>query len=546
MSLNTKFCYWSDNIMELAFVNKFKGLDKYKKVILTLILFILLVMAITAQMLYLTLSSDKIYKGTFIENVDVGGLTKSEANKLLTNKFTDNIQDKRITLNSQGKSKVVGYEDIGVDFNTDHYVNQAYEVGRQGNLFNKVFTIWKTAYKTIHIELKPKFNEEKYQQFTSSLDNEVSVKPVEHQLNIASNQVAIKSGSKGRQLDKDALKSVLIDNVEQKTDFTVNVPFIESLPKKLNPDEIYQSVNVEAQNAYTEIVNNTVVYRDAVPGRTIDKNELNKVLEDLSKTENFNKILPVTFTQPKLKTSDLKPLIFRDTLFTFGTQFYTGSEIDANRGENIRIGTSKVNGKILGPGEVFSFNEVAGPRTENEGYKVAKAYSDGQVIDDVGGGICQVSSTLYNAALFSDLGIVSRTNHMFTVGYLPKGQDAAVAYNSLDFKFKNTTNYPILVEGKVTSDNRVIFTIKGTNETPGKTVEVVNNLIKTIEAPIKYIDDPTMNEGNSYVKTNGMTGYIVESYKITKQNGVVVKEEKLHTSNYQPLPTEIVRGTKKP
>jgi hypothetical protein len=201
-----------------------------------------------------------------------------------------------------------------------------------------------------------------------------------------------------------------------------------------------------------------------------------------------------------------------------------------------------INGKILLPGEVFSFNDTVGPRSEDGGYKTAHTYVAGKVIDGIGGGICQVSSTLYNAVLNADLEVVERRNHMFTVGYVPYGQDATVSYGTTDFRFKNSTSWPIKLNATVTKNNYIIFTFLGTNENPDKKVIMTQKIIKNIPFEIKYIDDPTLPAGKTIVKQEGKQGLIVETYKTIKDGTKVISQTKIHTSKYSPLTEEVRRG----
>ena len=199
-------------------------------------------------------------------------------------------------------------------------------------------------------------------------------------------------------------------------------------------------------------------------------------------------------------------------LASYTTHFSTDSQNNINRGVNIRLSSSIINGKVLGPGDEFSFNDVVGPRTRDRGYLSAYVYTNGKIVPDVGGGICQVSSTLYNAVIFSGLETVYRMNHMFTVGYVPYGQDQLFHTAELDFIFKT-----IPIDGKdnaYTTNNSVKFEIVGTNENPERKIEIVNVQISSTPAPVKYIDDPNMAQGTSVVIQSGKAGYVYDTYKL--------------------------------
>ena len=149
--------------------------------------------------------------------------------------------------------------------------------------------------------------------------------------------------------------------------------------------------------------------------------------------------VPLAVTEPTVSTESLRDLLFRDVLGS-ATSKVGGS---ANRKSNVALAASTFNGRILLPGEVFSYNTSTGSRTAEKGYKMAPVYKGGKSVDEIGGGICQPSSTLYLATLNSNLKIVERHHHTYAVGYVPDGMDATVYYGSLDYRFENDTDYPI-------------------------------------------------------------------------------------------------------
>ena len=171
--------------------------------------------------------------------------------------------------------------------------------------------------------------------------------------------------------------------------------------------------------------------------------------------------IPLTVTEPETTAEELEALLYRDLLGSM-TTYYTWST--ANRINNIQLVADKLDGLIMLPGEVFSYNDYVGQRTEEAGFRIAKAYADGQEVEALGGGICQVSSTLYCATMYARLETVSRTNHYFKVGYLDYGLDATVSWGQPDFKFKNSRDYPIRIAAYTNSDdNSLTIEIWGTD-----------------------------------------------------------------------------------
>ena len=201
--------------------------------------------------------------------------------------------------------------------------------------------------------------------------------------------------------------------------------------------KIYQELAVEPKNAeYDEYF--TVI--PEVLGCKFDVNEAKKLW---TATEPGRKLaIPLDITAPEITGDQLRARLFCDKLGG-QTTYYTWSTDD--RINNIKLAAGKLNGFIMLPGETFSYNETIGQRTEEAGFKTASAYSDGQVIEALGGGICQVSSTLYCASMFAQMKTVSRTNHYFKVDYLDYGLDATVSWTSPDFKFRNDREYPVKI-----------------------------------------------------------------------------------------------------
>jgi vancomycin resistance protein YoaR len=522
--------------------------SKHKKInykIISLMAFILIMLVVTAQFTYTILKREGIYKGVYIENINIGDMTTGEAENVLNSAFQDKIGSLDVTLKSKSSSQVIKYSDLNLSYDIKGAVDEAYSVGRTGNIFKRLHDIYKAGKNGTQFSLPISYDREKLDEAIGSYYNKTFVSVKQFDLAIQSDSVTIKSGHHGESIDKALLLKEIDALLQKGEEKTIEVPVIITQPDKINVDELYSQITAEPKDAVATVENNTVKVASHVMGRKIDKSVLAGIAAQLESTENTEQVLPVTLQLPEITTDIANKAIFRDTLATYSTRFSTSNENSRNRGENIKLVVSKIAGKILSPGEVFSFNQTVGPRNEEGGFKAAHVYVSGKVVDGIGGGICQASSTLYNAVLYSDLDVVERRNHMFTVGYVPKGNDATVSYGSTDFRFKNSTRWPLKIDAKVTKDNNVIFTLIGTNETPGKEIVISPKIVKTIDFKTKYVDDPTLPAGTTKVSQEGMTGYVVDSYKITKQDGKIVSQKKLYTSTYKALEKIVLRGTKK-
>lgn len=251
--------------------------------------------------------------------------------------------------------------------------------------------------------------------------------------------------------------------------------------------------------------------------------------------------IPLKITVPNKTINDLGEDAFPEELSSFSTRYDASNR---NRSTNIELATQKINGTVIMPGENFSYNTVVGKRTIEAGFKEGTAYVGGKVVPDVGGGICQVSSTLYNTALLANLEIVERSNHMFLTGYVAASRDATVYYGSLDFVFKNTRSYPIKIVAE--SKNGVCKVgIYGIKEETEYEVVIQSKVTSYINYTTSYKNDSSLEKGKEVVEQLGANGCRSEAYKILKLNGQVVSQTLLSKDTYNAKEKIVRRGTKK-
>lgn len=224
-------------------------------------------------------------------------------------------------------------------------------------------------------------------------------------------------------------------------------------------------------------------------------------------------LIPLEILEPEVREEDLRSVLFRDSLGKQTTSYMGSSE---NRINNINLAAEAINGTILMPGQVFSYNDVVGERTTEKGYLKAGAYSDGRVVEQVGGGVCQVSSTLYCATLYARLEIVVRESHWFSVPYLPPGQDATVNWGSQDFQFRNNRDYPIKILASCDNDRKELtMEILGT-DVDGITVTMTNEQYSLFDTEYTDVKIGTMvrlfihyydADGNYLETVEGLTSH---------------------------------------
>ena len=224
---------------------------------------------------------------------------------------------------------------------------------------------------------------------------------------------------------------------------------------------------------------------------------LNKVIG-----ENHIIIAEDKYIQPKFFWENMNvENISSIFLYKIGTYSSEYNESNCNRATNIKLSAQKINNYILMPGDEFSFNKILGERTEQAGYKLAPAYLSGKIVNEYGGGICQTSSTLYNAVLLANLEVTSRTGHFFSPSYIPIGRDATVSWGTLDFKFKNNKNYPIKI--CASSINGIVkVDILGIEQESEYEIIIQSKCISTIHYKIQYEEYSTLNKDSEVVLQN--------------------------------------------
>jgi vancomycin resistance protein YoaR len=427
----------------------------------------------------------------------------------------------------------------------DATLEKVFSIGRQGNIIERLNQIFNVNFSEESISPEISYDEEKIQDIAEAFYEKNFIPVRNPSIIVNDNAAIINSGHHGESIDKDYLVSEIKNFIKNRNISRIDVPIIITEKEKINPDDYYNFICKNPVNATARVTNNVLEIIPHEIGQQIDRDLLNAAIKDVNNGENIVKTLPITLIEPEITSEKLNDNLFRDVLATYKTYFLTDSLYNINRNENLRIAVECINGTILAPGDIFSFDKTLGERTEEKGYKPAKVFWGGEIIDSVGGGICQVSSTLYNTVLRADLDVLERHNHSFLVSYIPIGMDAAVAYQSIDFKFRNSSSWPIKIVGMMTGSKELIFTILGTNENSGKSVEFYTQIINTTNYNTIYIDDPSIPEGKAIVTQEGINGYVVDTYKIVKQDGNEISRYKLNTSVYIPLNREVLRGIKK-
>ena len=440
------------------------GIGKGAKVVLILCLVAAIVFAAAAgSVVYFGRQialSDRILPNVYASGIYIGDMTVEQAVKTLEeNGWNEKVGGSLKVLLPENVSIEVDYMKSGAGVYAETIAKEAYELGHNGSYFSSLTQYLKgkaSAYDagTFQQELDTAYLESKVKEASGKF-LEATVESA-YVVDDENGYLIVKKGAGNMELNETKLLSAITDalnNRETETSFSE----IEGTPLMPDFENIYKEIGAECKDAYYD-----PELDEVIEDSTGIEFDINKAIELWTKANALEEVkIPVEVTRPKVTAEELKETLFRDLLGEQET-FYHGST--ANRINNIQLAASKITGIILMPGDEFSYNETVGQRTEEAGFRAAGAYSDGAVVMEVGGGICQVSSTLYAAVLRANLEIVARTCHQFIVSYLPIGIDATVSWPRPDFKFKNNSEYPIkLILTTDTENKSVKAQIWGTN-----------------------------------------------------------------------------------
>lgn len=350
------------------------------------------------------------------------------------------------------------------------------------------------------------------------------------------NELVFHKGVTGRTIDTEALTAALeervghlLSNDEPATYGPVEAQVTTAPPAEPDFAAVKSEVCVPAADAYLDADTYEIV--PSVTGVDFDVEEARRLVDEAE--EGTDVTVPVTLTEPKISTETLKNSLFKDVLGSGSTKCSSPAE----RWYNIDLAASRVNGTILMPGEVFSYNDHCGPYTLSSGYKKAGTYQNGQSIDATAGGICQLSSTLYWVTLKANLEIVERNKHAFNGGYMPViGTDATVWSDQLDFRFKNNTDYPIKIEAYQDKSHYLHVTIYGT-DTTGIHGEPYSVVVSKVAYKNTYKPDESIPVGSAPQRDpnyNRYNGYTVDVYqKLVDKNGKTVDTIFLYRNTYK-------------
>ena len=509
--------------------------------LLNLSLFLVFVMVFSTIFALINQGSNRIAKGITIKNIDVSNLTLEEAKTKVNEAIELEFMREADLYYTDEYTITLKPLQIEAAYDIENAVNSAYEYGREGNIIIDNYKILIAGITGKEIDMEFTYNEESLNSIVDDIASKVPGKVIDYNYSIEDEELIVTKGTKGVKVNTEKLKNDIIEEISSRKieeilnndeNIVINIEVSEVEPEAIDINKLYADVYKEPVDAYYETEPFKLYPEEDGIDFAITLEEAAKIVADETQEEY---IIPLKITKANKTVNDIGTEAFPYVISEYSTKYDASN---TNRSQNLALAAEKINGTVLMPGEEFSYNQVVGKRTVEAGYKNAKIYSNGQVVDGLGGGICQISSTLYNAVLLADLEVTERRNHYFKTSYVPAGRDATVVWGSIDFKFVNTRTYPIKIEAKV-SNGIAEFKIHGIKEDEEYDIKVLPVVTQTIPYSTQEVIDATLPSGTRKVKQSGSSGCKVTTYIEKSLNGKVVSKEAISSDTYRAL-TQIV------
>ena len=508
---------------------------KIKKIVISIVIVAIVALLFSTVFALTNINNEKIISGVTIKGVEVSGLTKEEAMAKLETVYSEKINN-NIMLQYQDLESELNPTLMEVNYDIEKAVNEAYSLGRDGNIFINNYNILGTLIGKRDFNVDMTMNEETTKQTINDIGANLPGIMMESSYSIEDDELIITRGKEGVVISTDTLLSEVKEmlNDIHETENMIEIPVETKTPQEIDIDKIHSEVYQEPQDAY--YTKDPFTVYPEVEGIDFDVEKAKEIIAAEIKDEY---VIDLIVTKPKVTLEDIGTEAFPDRLSTFSTRYDAS---DKDRTTNLVLACQKLNGKVIMPGETFSYNAALGPRTYAAGYRNGKIYENGQVVDGLGGGICQISSTLYNAALMSDMEIVERRNHQFVTSYVDEGRDATVVYGSTDFRFKNTRTYPVRLVASAKGGVATV-SVYGIKEADREyTYSFKTDVISTIPYTTKYEEDSSLAAGQEVVKQKGTNGLVCKTYMTKMLNGKIVSTKLLSTDTYSAMQRIVKRG----
>ena len=520
-------------------------LNKTSKIVIFSCLAFLLVLLIAFGIITcINKINTKVYKNVYMLGENFSSKTSEEVLEMINNKSNELSANEKLEVYQDGENiYTIKAEDVDFKFDVDKTAQNIIEFGRDSNIFKNNFNILKAFFSRKEIEPVYTYDNEKLDGVIKNIDLTIRDRYVDdsYSLDEKEGKLIIVNGKTGNAINYNNEKENIIKALEDKNENTYDLKIEKKVPQELDVDKVYSEVKRDAKDAYIDKTVSPQKYVAEVVGFDFDVNSLKELLalpenKEEGKTIEFK----VNVIEPKVKLVNITADLCKDKLAGYTTYFPAGSYARSN---NLKIALSYMNGVVVMPGETYSYNKNIGDTTASKGYQAAATFKGGTTVNEMGGGICQTVSTLYNTVLMANLEIVERHQHGLPVGYVPPSRDATVYSPVLDFKFKNNRETPIKIVTSFTYNGSLNVSIYGTKQDNDPEVILSQKTLSTIPYTTRYEYDPSMPYGTQTVVTAGVNGYTSESYITKKLNGQVISSGILSQDKYNAQQQVVKVGT---
>lgn len=515
-----------------------KSRKRKNKIKITIIIMLILVASIilfSTIFAVMNIKSTKIPRGVHIAKIDFSNMTKEEAKSILEEIYSKKAENE-ILFKYEDFETTTTYEALEVEYQIDKAIDEAYNVGRKGNIIKDNWELIKAIFQQKEIELEATIDEEMLNQIIQNINNSIEgavVQPSYYRKE-GEDKLIITEGKEGLKVNEEQIYKDVYELIKNQTDINIiKIPLENVQPDKIDLQKIYEEIHKEVQDAY--YTQNPFKVYPEVEGVDFDIENAKNIIAE--KKEQYE--IPLIITKPNKTTKEIGTEAFPDLLATFSTKYQSSN---VNRTTNLKLAADKINGIVLLPGEEFSYNKTVGERTVQAGFKEAAVFNAGRVENGLGGGICQISSTLYDAVVMADLDVTVRRNHQFVTSYVKAGADATVVWGSQDFKFKNTRKYPIKITITV-SGGVATAKIWGVKEEVEYDITIETKKTATIPYTTQYVQDSSLPAGQQKIVQSGSNGQKVEAYKVKRLNGQVISTTLLSKDTYNAMKKIVHVGT---
>ena len=582
-------------------IKSFKHLPKSKMFIPLIVLLGVIILITGSLVYYFSFFTNKVYPNIFLAGTNVGGLNTTDSQL----KIGKNILSPEVlTLSHKDQDFLINPQDVDFSYDLSMSVQNAYKITRTGNIFDDFKTRIDLLFHQKNLVLTYNYNEEKLTSVLTAISDKISVKSTEPSVKLVKSEVIIDKGAPGNEVDLDSLREMVILSYAQNNFEKIEIPIgvidktldqsqIDSLRLRaekfidknlqmkfefstfslsdtdivslMDPmfgysqekisakvQKIANDINRDPQNPKFVFENGKVSeFQPALDGVQVDVEEFANILISSLDTladsteKNISFDIPVKITQPEVTTESVNNLGIKELIGRGTSTFYHSIP---GRVHNVVLAASRINGTLVAPGQAFSFNQTLGDVSQFTGYQQAYIISDGKTILGDGGGVCQVSTTLFRSLLNAGLPITERQAHAYRVGYYeqdsPPGLDATVYSPSPDLKFINDTPAHILIQATANPKNySLIFELYGTSD--GRVATISKPVVTNVSAPPPdlYQDDPTLPVGTiKQIDFKAWGAKVTFNYSVKRGGEEIYK--KTFISNYRPWQAIYLKGTK--